>query len=253
MILTSTKFKHYQKWLTAAHSDIERIYYDHVDELTQKLGDLDLPGLPPERIPAFALKPYIFISQWEDGEISSTQVYDVFVKMNNKGDGLRTAARAKVIKPLVKFMMEHESLATFVKYTISILEVEVVPKMIKYLEMLMKFYEHTSKTDSFQIPITWVQQTFEKGEITIRSDDLSLNQALKQLQSYVMYKTDQTFYHKDGVVVFDQIDSIDERYIHWLFAPRTYIELLRSIFDINTSIEGKKEEDYLRELLKDLG
>lgn len=252
MATTSNRLHLYQRWLRQKFQEVEDAYYTETDELTQKLGDLELPNLSPDKIPAFAITPFSFIEQWEAGQLTSGRVATILELMGRSESGYRKAARAKLIKPLEKFMFTNEPVADFVKHTLTEVSTKVVPVMEKYLEMLSRAFKSMAEIDRQQIPVTWVEQEFHKGEVTIKSEEMPLNQAIKQLESYVSIVATEVYYIGDQVAVFDIIESMDERVIHWIFAPRTYIELIKAEFEIRDTLEGKAEMEYLKNVIKEV-
>ncbi len=247
MVLTSNKLRHYKRFLKEKHTQLENVYYAAIDELTQKLGDLELPGIV---VPDFVLTEFSFIAQWEDGHISSTEVYEIFKKMEGQG-GYRTAARSKVIKPLQAYLKDNDVFSGFIKYTLTELETNAVPVMEKYIELMGKAFKHMAEIDARQIKVTWIEQTFDKGEVWCISEEMSLNQTIRQINAYVARVSDATYFVKDSVVVFDQIHSMDERTINYIFGPRTYIELLKALYEIKSELTGEAEEKYLKEIIMD--
>ncbi len=231
MLVKTPKLLFAQRWLKENYSEVETLFYEHVDELEQKIADLDL-GVEP---PGLTFREYSFILDWETGHLSSAEVAEIFQHMAK--DHYRSAARARAIKPLQNFMFKHPEVADYVKHTISVLEADVVPKLVKCLMMMGNAFRLMADIDSRQFCVTWVEQTFEKGQPYLTHEDLPLNQAIRQLDSYVMSVVSQTYVDTDNqVAVFDVIHSIDDRTIHWIFAPPNYIKLIADLFEIKAKM-----------------
>lgn len=244
MVLVSNRIGLYQRWLKNRFHSIETLYYNSVDDLTQKLGDLDEPGIQPED---FTLTEYTFIQQWEDGLISSAQVYEIMTMMN-----IEHAARAKITKRLQNYMFKYEILTPHIKPVIAELDGECMTLMIEYLVMMRRFFKQMTKIDDTQMQISWVQQFFKKDNGTeVVTEEMSLNQTIHHIDAFIDKSASQRFHLLDQVIVFDEEVGVDDRAIHWIFGPRTYIELLRVLFNVKEDL-GKLEIEFLKDVLKEI-
>lgn len=244
MVLTASKLGLYQRWLKNKFQSIEALYYSHVDELTQTIGDLDEPGVKPED---FTLTEYSFIQQWEDGMISSAKVYKILDMAN-----LENAAKAKITKRLTNYMFKYDVLTVHIKPVVSALDGECVELMVEYLTMMKRFFKKMAEIDETQVEISWVQQFFrkDKGVETV-TEEMTLNQTIKHIDTFINLPAGQRFYLSDQIIVFDEEIGQEDRAIHWIFAPRTYIELLRVLFNVKEAL-GKDEVEFLRNLIKEV-
>jgi hypothetical protein len=244
MIVQNIKLGMYQRWLKDKYRVIETIYYQHVDELTQYIADLDLPGVKHKD---FTLTEYSFIKEWEKGMISSAKVYSIMQMAN-----IEQAAKAKITKPLENYMFTYDILTEHIKPTIAKLDAECVDLMIEYLTMMKRTFKKMAELDREQIKVTWLQQFFRKNKADeILTQEMPLNQTIHHLATYVYPTSGQRFHLGDQIVVFDEEIGEEDRAIHWIFAPRQYIELLRVLFNIKEDL-GKDEIEFLRNLIRDV-
>lgn len=244
MHLQTSKLGLYQKWLKKKFQAIEALYYLHVDELTQTLGDADLPGVKPED---FTLTEYTFITQWEDGLISSAKVYEIMCMMNDEA-----AAKAKITKKLQNYMFKYEEVSNHVKPVIAALDAECVELMMEYLNMMRRFFKKMTEVDDQQMMVSWVQQFFkQKTGPEIVTEEMTLNQTIKHIEAFIDESAEQRFYLEDQVIVFHEDVGVDDQAIHWIFAPRKYIELLRVLFNIKEKL-GKDEIEFLKGVMKEV-
>lgn len=246
MTLDSGKLSLYQKWLKKKFYSIELLYYNHVDELSQTIGDLEVPGLKPDDYD-FTLNEYSFVRHWEDGLISSAKVHTIMEMMN-----LEDAARAKITKRLQNLMFKHDTLTEHIKPVITALDGECIELMVQYLTMMKRFFKKMKEIDETQVNLTWVQQFFKKNKSDeLAVEQMTLNQTIRHIEAFIDGSAGQRFHLGDQIIVFDEEIGFDDRAIHWIFAPRTYIELLRVLFDVKENL-GKDEIEYLKNLLKEV-
>lgn len=244
MVLTSNKLPHYQRWLKKKFEAIEALYYSRVDELTQTIGDLDLPGVQQED---FTITQFSFIDQWENGLISSERVYEIMEMMN-----IEQAAKSKITKRLQNYMFKYGVLSEHIKPVVAELNDECVELMMQYLDMMKRFFQKMSEVDDEQLPISWVQQFFKKDKgVEIVTEEMSLNQTIRHIGAFLHETSSQRFHLTDQVIVFDEEVGHEDRTIHWIFAPRTYIELLRVLFNVK-EVLGKEEIEFLKNLIKEI-
>jgi hypothetical protein len=244
MVLTPSKLGLYQRFLKRKFDSIEAQYYAIVDELTQVLGDLDEPGIVPQD---FTLSEYTFIHQWEDGLISSAKVYEIMDKMN-----IEHAAKAKITKRLQNYMFKYEVLTPYIKPVIAKLDGECMDEMIVYLTIMRRFFKKMADIDEKQIKMSWVQQFFKKDKgPEIVSEEMTLNQTIHHIDAFIHESSGQRFHLRDQVIVFDEEVGVDDRAIHWIFGPRTYIELLRVLFNVKDDL-GSEEIEFLKNVIKEV-
>lgn len=252
MILYNQRLSIYQRWLKEKFQQIESLYYDEIDELTQYISDLDLPGVPKDKngslLEDFTLQEYSFVKDWEDGMISSRRAYEIMSKITD----LRQAAQAKITKRLSHYMHNYDVLREYIKPTISELNGECVKQMMEYLEMLRRVFKKMAEIDDNQIQVTWVQQFFKKDKPDeLIYQEMSLNQSIHHISAFIHKTSGQRFFLKDQIVVFDEEIGFDDRAIHWLFAPRQYIELIRVLFNVKEKL-GDEEIEFLKNIIKEV-
>ena len=242
MVTIASKAGLYQRWLRKKFAEIEEEYYSHIDDLEQDLGRIDSKY---EDI-TFTLEEFSFVSQWENGLCSTARVVDIFERMS-----LRDAARSKITKRLANCMHNHEVLAEIIKPVINSLNSVCVDMMVEYLAMLKKFFNYLHTIDKTQLRLTWVQQSFKKdGGMQVIYDEMTLNQTIKHISSFIDGSAGQRFHLNDQIVVFDEEIGVDDRIVHWLFAPRSYIELIRVLFNVKETL-GDEEIVFLKRLIGD--
>jgi hypothetical protein len=232
----------YQKNLCKKIEEIEALYYDSIDELVQKIGDLDLPGID---MPDLSFANFSFVHDWEKGLISSSDVYDIFGYLNKED-----AAKSKLTKRMVNFMMDNEVICDYFKPFVAKIEADCMARMIKYLEVMEKFFGRASAADEGQIPVVWLEQELYNGTMQTSSEEMTFNQVIRQLDTFVIGNTYQKFFFGPNIVVFDEFNK-DDRTIHWLFAPEEYIGILKVLFQIKAELSGQEEKDYLKAILED--
>jgi len=243
MVTIASKAKLYQRWLAKKFSEIEEEFYIHVDDLEHNLGQMDDPRVDDAQ---FTLESFSFIDQWETGLIPTAQVVNIFEKMD-----LRGAARNKVTKRLTNYMHKHDFLSELIKPIVANLSGDCVEMMIEYLAMLKKFFNYLHAVDSCQMKLTWVQQIYNKdGAIKVNYEEMTLNQTVRYVETFIDKAADQRFHLSDQVIVFDEEVGVDDRAVHWIFAPRSYIELLRLLFNVKETL-GEDEIVFLKYLIKE--
>lgn len=244
MLVTNNTTRLYQRWLRDKFAEIEDIYYSEIDDLNQKIGDIEDVKADPED---FTLTKYSFIQEWENGVISSAEVYRIMNIMN-----IEQAAKAKITKRLLNHMIKYDELANVIKPVLTELNGECVKRMVRYLEMMRVFFKKMTEIDNTQMKLSWVQQIFEKDKgVDVISGEMTLNQTIHHIEAFINKSAMQRFYLKDQIVVFDEEIGTEDRAIHWIFAPRSYIELLKVLFNIKEKL-GDEEMDFLKSMVKEI-
>lgn len=245
MLLTNNKIGLYQRWLRKKYLEIERAYYDQIDELTRYIRDLELPdSIDPID---FTLTEYSFIEQWQDGLISSAEVFRIMEVMD-----IENAAKAKITKRLTNYMVKYEVLEPHIKPTIAELNKDCMDLMVEYLTMLRRAFKKMKELDETQIKVTWVQQFFKEDKSDeIVHEEMTLNQTIHHIDAFINKSAGQRFRLKDQIIVFDEEIGTSDRAVHWLFAPRQYIELIRVLFNVKEEL-GNDEIEFLKNLIKEI-
>lgn len=232
----------YQKVLKKKFTEVEAAYYEHVDELTQKLGDLDSKFEDVD----FNLHQFKFIEEWELGLIDSQRVHNIIQNFDAEEIAYVTMTRR-----INNFMFRHEETSDYVKYTLVKIKENAVPLYTKYIDLLKRFFEKAADCDKKQEKLTWVTVTLvDNNTRTNYAEDFTLNQAVRQIDAYIIEHIDQTFYLGENLICLNETaDSKGIIRSHWLFAPRTYINFLKSVYTIKTALDFKDDGDYIRKMI----
>ncbi len=232
----------YQGFLKRKFNEVEDVYYSEVDELTQKLGDLDSKFEDVD----FNLKNFSFIKEWEEGLVDSKYVYNIVRSWDAE-----EIAHTSMTRRMNNFMFKYEDTADYVKYTLAQVKEKALPLYIKYIEMLKKFFEKAADCDSKQEKITWITITaFKDNTTTNYAYDFTLNQTIRQLERHVIDYADQLFYMGNNAVCFNESpDTSGIIRSHWLFAPQNYINFLKSTYKIREALDLKDDAAYVKNMI----
>lgn len=231
----------YQINLSSKFKEIEDLYYDQVDQLYVKFKDLGI-----REIPGMELTEFSFVSEWEAGIFSSEDVRDSLDHMDFK-----QAAKSKLTKKLTALMLEaDDELIPFFKHVIDCIISEVVPKMVTYLEMLQGMFNSLSDIDDEQILVTWIEQEISGGQFTTHNNEITFNQLVRQIDTFVSDRVREIYFVADNVVVFDEIPNETSRTINWIFAPKVYIDKLKELYKIKDVLTNPTDLDYLFHIMK---
>lgn len=234
--------KLFQTNLGKKFTEIESYYYPEIDELVKKMDDLDLHGITA--MPSFDLTQFSFIKEWLNGTKSSEEIVKVFDQMD-----LEAAAKAKLTKRLVNYMMNNEVACDYFKPVIARIDDLCVARMVRYLEVMHKFFIKLAESDKNQVPITWLEQYMSPGDTTSATWELTLNQVIRQIDGSIIGNVKDKFFFDKNVLVLDEVND-DDRTIHWLFAPESYISLLKTLYQVKEELSGASEKEYLQNVLK---
>jgi len=118
--------------------------------------------------------------------------------------------------------------------------------------MMKRFFRNMAEIDQRQMKLSWVQQFMKVDQGTeVVSEEMTLNQTIHHIDAFISGSDHQSFHLRDQVIVFSEEVGVDDRAIHWIFGPRTYIELIRKIFNIKEDL-GKLEIEFLKGVIKDV-
>lgn len=233
----------HQKFLVRKWDQIEDKFYLIVDQFVYKISHSRLSYLKPQ-LPDFTLNEFSFISDWQKGDMSSEEICERFKHIDYKD-----AAKAKLIKKINNFMFLNEDASDECKQVIAEIEEKCIPHMIKYLDLLNRYFVKLAEIDKQQIKITWLEQNISTSSPTTTVIDLPLNQAIKQIDRFILKNVKERFYFDKNIVVLDEALG-NERLIHWIFAPESYIEILKKHLNITIPMSGEEEVGYLKFILK---
>lgn len=242
-----TRLEKYQYYSRKRFQEVENHYYPLIDELVKKLDDLG--ELHPDFIPDFTLHTFSFIKEWQNGEIDTAEVVSLLSKMNFKD-----VADKQLTRRLNNMMIGRENCvqsATYVGFVCSTLTEKAVPLYESYLNMLYMYFKKMLEVDQSQVKLTWLEQIWKaNGEVSVRATDISLNQLFRSFDTHVIPYNEHKCVVGDNVLVFDEDLGNDDLACHWIFAPKSYIDTLRSRFNVKETMSLAEEKDYLLKLTK---
>lgn len=237
----------YQHFARKRFQEVENIYYSHIDELDQKLRDLN--EINEKLIPDFTLHNFSFVEDWQWGDVNSEYVYGLL-----KGMNLPDVAEKTVCRRLRNFMEGKETSAPdshhYIKAVHDKLKVTCVPAYLNYLSMLRSYFEKMYLIDKTQVKLTWIQQTWgNDGVVKAKVRDITLNQMSREIDAGIMPHNEHKYTVGDNVVVFDEDLLDDGTTCHWIFGPKEYIAQIRQQFKVVEKIDLEDEKDYIRKLI----
>jgi hypothetical protein len=241
-----SKLEKYQHILRRRFQEVENKYYPLVDDLCQKLSDME--GVDVKKIPDFDLYPFSFIKDWEEGDISSSHVLSILQTMN-----MEKTAKTTLTRRLSNYLLTNKSptVADYVNPCVNLIMRDTFPLYVSYLNFLRSYFEKLSEIDRSQEKVTWLEQVHSK-DMTVekRIADLTLNQVIKQLEYQVTPFTTTKYFFGDNVICLDENLAKGEYCIHWIFAPKSYIDELKILFNIKDDMSIKQEANYVSNLIK---
>lgn len=243
-----SKIQKWQHFLRRKFQETENAYYPIIDDLTQKLADLELHTRKGElKFPDFDIHQFSFIKDWQDGDKSSRQVYAILKTMD-----MPLVAETQLTRRLDHYM--HGRQETIIgDYVIPCKELvlrKAVPLYAKYLDMLVRYFAKLVEIDQQQEPVTWLEQMHnEDGTIARKIEDLSLNQVIRQLDHQVIPFSDTRYTVGDNIICLNEEMARGAYAIHWLFAPKSYIDELKKQYKIKDVMDIKQEAEYIGKLI----
>ncbi len=237
--------KRYQSFMGRQFNESETKFNDLMDELIKKLVDL---GISTQDIPLLTIPKVSFVEDWERGLLTSKGVYNLL-----KGWDVNEVAHKHLTRKLTKFMFDHDTAADYVKGVLPIIKADIIPVYEKYLKTMIRFFDKARQCDEGQVELTWLEVVIEGAKINKYVDDLTLNQVIRQINYVVAQNIDNSYFLDDNIIVIDcglHAKTGIQR-THWLFAPASYIKLLRALFDIRESLSAKDDSAYIQKLIGD--
>lgn len=237
----------YQHFTRRKFQEMENIYYRHTDDLTQKLEDLG--EIDSAFIPNFTLHTFSFLKEWQHGDVNTDYALSLL-----KGFDLPSVAEKTICRRLQNFMHGKEKSAPqsyeYIKAVHDRLLVHCVPLYLKYLEMLVKYFEKMKSIDQTQIRLTWIERIYQNnGEVSTRAKEVTLNQMYREIDSNILPHNDHRYVVGDNIVVFDEDLANEDLACHWVFGPKEYIKILKDRFKITESMSVLDEKDYIKKLI----
>lgn len=233
----------YQNSLKIKFEKIEDEYYTIVDELIEKLDDLE-PAEKWKEPPEFELGQLRIIQDWESGLASSNDVLDML-----EGWDLEETARLHMTLKLRNYMFRNEEFTEYLKPVIAEVNAKVAPLYLGYLKNLKTFFTRATECDMAQIDLTWLEVVVGK-ETKTSIAEMTLNQTVRQLTTFVWRYVDSSFFLGDHIICLNE--GPDEKNVHrshWVFGPKAYIDMLKEIFEINDSLDIQDDIVYIKRLI----
>lgn len=242
-----TKIEKYQHFTRKKLQEVENLYYPLVDELEQKLADIN--EVPEKFIPDFTLYTFSFVKEWQAGLVNTEFVLALLKSMN-----FQNVAEKQLTRRLTNFIHDKETncvkTCDYVKEVRKQLIEKAVPAYVVYLGMLTKYFEKMYEIDQLQVKVTWLEQIFHSnGEVRSSVRDLSLNQVYRDLLSNVTPNGSHKYFVGKNVVVFDEDLTEKDAAVHWLFAPQSYIEQLKKSFNVVEEMSLLEEKAYIQKII----
>lgn len=235
----------YQHFLRRKFQEMENMYYPFIKELLHKLEDLG--EIHPDSIPDFNIHNFTFLTEWQHGEVSTEYVLSLLKSLN-----LQNCAEKTICRRLRNFMHGKQKLLsyTYIKAVHDNLEAKCVPLHLKYLEMLVKYFEKMHEIDKAQIKLTWIEQIFTgTGENKIRAREITLNQMYREINSGIIPHNEYKYTIGDNIMVLDEYLTANDMACHWIFGPKQYIDLLKTRFKVSETMDISHEKDYVKRLV----
>ena len=248
MFANMSKIQKWQHFLRRKFQETENSYYPIIDDLTQKLADLELHTRSGNlKFPDFDIHQFSFIKDWQNGDKSSRQVYSILKTMN-----MQSVAEAQLTRRLDHYMHNRENtvIGDYVKPCKELILAKSVPLYFKYLDMLVRYFEKLVEIDQAQEKVTWIEQMHNNdGTIAKKIEDLPLNQVIRQLDYQVIPFNGSRYYVGENIIVLDEEMAKGAYAIHWLFAPKGYIDELKRRFKVKDYMDIEQESAYIQRLI----
>ncbi len=235
----------YQSTLRKKYLRIDGLYYDIIDHLKEQIKDFEF-GDEFKRNPNFNLTDYTFLDDWESGLISSDEVFNIISKWDIVDvANLSTTRRLrnyKVLAAETRFVVD-ESLEKIRQV--------IIPEYIAYLNLMKRFFQKAVECDQQQVKVTWMEVTVTKEDsISKSTTELTLNQTVRQVDAYVKRHIQNAYYlGKNAIMIHEHKDDKGTARSHWLFAPESYINLMKKKYNIDDELDDSDDKNYLKDLL----
>jgi hypothetical protein len=240
-----TKLQKWQHFLRRRFQETENSYYPIVDELVKKLEDLQVhTRTGPHKMPDFRIHQFSFIKDWEDGDKSSREVYSILKTMD-----MGKVAETSLLRRLDHYMEDNKSslVTDYILPVKALILKNSVPLYANYLNMLVRYFAKLSETDMSQEKVTWIEHIEHKsGAITKKIEDMTLNQAMRQLDTQVIPFNNKKYLVGKNIICLDEDMAKDNTAVHFIFGPAGYIDELKTQFKITDVIDIADEMDYIQ-------
>jgi hypothetical protein len=231
-----------QEFMKKKYLSAEAKYCDIIDDLTEKLNDMDIKDTPD-----LSFKGFDFIEDWENGTVSSAHVNSILEKINPT-----EVAHKQITRRLTSYMFQNEQSAEYIKGLLPLLKTTVCPVYESYLKFMKIYFRKVASLDAEQELVTWLEVVVDKdNSLATYIRDVTLNQVIRQLDAYFLNDLDDSYFFNKNVIAIHENVGRGERTTHWLFAPNAYIEKLKEMYDIDKELDIEGDESYIRALVKE--
>jgi hypothetical protein len=240
-----TKLQKWQHFLRRKFQETENAYYPVMDELTRKLESLQIH--PKQNTPDFNIHQFSFIKEWENGEKSTREVYAILKTLE-----MEKVAVTCLTRRLDNYMENHRSqiVADYILPCKGLILDRAVPLYSKYLDMLLRYFEKMCEVDNQQERVTWIEQIYNSDTTMSRTiQDMSVNQAVRQLDFQVMPFSNHKYSVGSNLICLDEDMAKGAHAVHWIFAPKSYIDEMKKQFKIKDVMDMKQEAKYIQALI----
>lgn len=240
-----TKLEKWQHFLRRRFQELENSYYPVVDNLVQKLADLE--EVNRKTLPDLDIHQFSFLKEWQDGQISSKNVLTIIKTMD-----FDKVAKTQLTRRLDHFI-ENKQNTRMSDYVIPCRDLILrhsVPIYVRYLNMLRQYFEKLVDVDATQEKVTWIEQIHKPDtSIELKIEDLTLNQVVRRLDTIVIPFNNSKYVVGDNTLCLDEDMAKGARAVHWIFAPKCYIDLLKKNFKVNESMDIVQETEYIKKII----
>ncbi len=225
---------------------VENLYYSITDDLTQKLEDLS-DERDTVHIPDLTLYQFSFIKEWQDGDKSSQEVYDILETLN-----LENVALTQLTRRLDHYVQDKQD-SVFSEYVIPCKQLIIqnaVPRYAKYLETLRRYFKKLAVIDESQEYVTWLERVYLKDDsLKTKIEDLSLNQVSRRLDCHIIPFNNTRYVVGENIICLDEEMTEGAYCIHWLFGTKSHIDKLKETFKIKDKMDIHQEAEYIKNII----
>lgn len=240
--MKSNDHKIYLKFVEANYKALEDAFYVALDDLEQKLGDLNI-SMPISSLPTFE-----FITNWLTGDFSATYVFNRLDKLD-----IPDVARKQLTRKLTTLMFENAEVSEYVKLTIAKIKEEVVPLYEKYLKSLLVYFKILSFVEAKEMPLVWVEKRIkENGTSEVWKHQMPTDQLIKKFLAYDLSNTNVKLRLGMNMVSFHENYNINIKYQNVVLGPKRSIDQVAKELGISRTFFGIKLQDTLKTALEDL-
>jgi hypothetical protein len=234
--------------MTKKFKESEGLYYTHIDDLVEKLADIDI-GQTLEQ-PDFELNQFPFLLDWEFGHISSQEVCESLQHLKPA-----EVAHKHLTRKLTNYMMKNDEAREYIKSILPDIKERICPIYTRYIELLQTYFSKLAFEDARQVPMTWLEVTVKPdNSMTTRIDDMPFNQVLNYIDTYFIHDIDQTgfFLGKNIFVIHETGEPTHGAYTtHWIFGPESYVDMTKHLYDVTNELDLETDGAYINGLIKE--